>query len=515
VIETTEVPPSATHVLSVGDRSVTLAGPLSDALRARSVDGSDAPVADDVPADLIVSRVDDGLIVQHRALDAHRRAVGDDVDLAEEIWSGALDLVIARDRARWHLPASALDDHGTGVLLIGAAAQRHAVANALVSAGARPLARDLVAFWPGLRIGVGDGDPWVRAGVDAPAGETTSSFVAGVIVELDAESSGDPEDDVRVVHRAEGVQHLAAASRDLGALVGGAIPSLLAVVAGATIVRLREPDPELTAEVIAELRPPTSRAPTWHGTGAIRSTLHTGWVDGIGLFHDADAGTIELVGDVGGDPEFRPSSPASPRALGLANGPRPWLDAVPSADGPTSLETVSDALAAFAGRGEEVVLVGDLADSVSGCCPDGWVPWSVPVPVLKRADARVESPSDDVVAATTLDALGLPAAAADELVASAIPVPLTRGRWALRLHPTHRFLVACATARPDQPDSLRSVAANAPADPAGVEAAFTCADRWDLRGVVDDAIRQTATALGGIPEIWHQHFYGRRSHWPR
>jgi len=141
VIEATEVPPSATRVLSVGDRSVTLAGPLPDALRTRTVDGSGAPAADDVPADLIVSRVDDGLIVQHRALDAHRRAVGDEVDLAEEIWSGALDLVIARDRARWHLATSALDDHGRNVLLIGAAGQRHAVANALVSAGARPLAR--------------------------------------------------------------------------------------------------------------------------------------------------------------------------------------------------------------------------------------------------------------------------------------------------------------------------------------------------------------------------------------
>ena len=51
MIEATEVPPSATRVLSVGDRSVTLAGPLPDALRTRTVDGSGAPAADDVPAD--------------------------------------------------------------------------------------------------------------------------------------------------------------------------------------------------------------------------------------------------------------------------------------------------------------------------------------------------------------------------------------------------------------------------------------------------------------------------------
>lgn len=508
--DATEVPRSATHVLSVGDRSVTLAGVLPGALRLRAVDAPDDQATRE-PADLIISHTDGGLVVQHRALDAHRQAVGDGLDLAEEVWTGAIDLVVARDRARWHVRASAVEAHGRAVLLIGGAEHRRAVSDALVEAGGRPLARDLVTFWPGLRTGIGDGDPWTGAGDRAPTGTPTDGrLVADVVVYLDAGPAGDPEDDVRALHRAEAVQRLAGASPDLAALLGGALPSLLAVVAGATTVHLREPDAGLAAEVIAELHPPASRAPTWCGAGSVRSGTLTGWVDGAGLVHDPGAGTIEVVGDVSDDPEFRPSSPAPSLALGLVDGPRPWLGAVPPTATSPNLGPVADALVARASHGEELVLVGDLADASSGWCPDGWVPWAAPVAVLARSGSPNETSwGDDLVTVTTAEQLGLPEDAADEMHASAIPVLLTPGRWALRLHPTHRFLVACATARADRPESLRAVAANAPADPAGMESAFTCADRWGLRGVVDDAIRQTAASLGGIPEIWHRHFYGR------
>lgn len=513
--------------LPFADEVVTVGGELPRAVSERLRGAPHAGTGiglDDPPdrsePDLLTSAEADGehWDVQHRSRDRHHAVVAEH-DLVAELWRGAGELVLARDRARWHLEASVVTDVGRDVLVVGPPAARLAVARALAGRPTAELAGiGLACATPGSRVVVADGAWPDRAG---PSPTPRTHVVPGLIVFTDQDPTGVAAQDVRIIHRAEAVLRLVGHAPDVALLGPGTLDALLALVAGATVVEVHEPDPGLVAEAVDAFSPPARRAPTWCGTAPSRREVSLGWVDGVGIRHDPADGSLALVRSPDDAPEFAATSEPDQSRRGLLDGPRPWLAAGATAgDATTAVRAAALAeLDALADDGVDaddrvddrtgVVLVGDLADALVGRAPLEERAWSVPIDVV-RFDGRrpVGPPSTDPTHVEVCDVadLGLPPTLAGSLGDEAVPVPLPSGRWVRRAAPVHRFVLATIRATADDPASLRAVAASAPTTEAGIDAVYAAVD-GETRQRAVAAIRLAAEVVGGIPEVWHQRFY--------
>ena len=521
-------------VLQLGDHTVMVAGDVPDAIESVLALSGGSPAG---PIDLWVDVVeaDDASGEEPASLwQLHRRSTGgsrsrplSDQELIGEVLESALVAAVTDDPDSLHLHASAVRVGDVTILLLSAGPDlRRSVAGAACAAGAVPIAAELVTLAPAVTAMIGDGLAVTRGGL-RPVAPSPSAHIAqqryaavvDAVVWLDADLVAGT---IEPVHPAVAISWLARSSWDFARIGAPAldvalrsIGSASAWVIGAGAEDVRADPVVAAAEALADL-PDGEAHPIWSGRDPIDARRRIGWIAGVGVAYDPTTSAVEIVESVDTDERFVRVGASVPAAVGLADGPPPWRDVAPIGS-PRDRSQLVALLRAIDHAGITAVLSGPGAHLLDQPCPfpeassissdDSALTLLVGADDLSAAAALVNEvgpPGIEVLSSLgVLDALGI-----DVLAHRSVPIVVNH-HVARRLHPSDLFLHACVGLTSSR-GWLRSIVASAPTTAAAMDAALNRAGAIELGHVVEQSIRLVAAELGGVPEVWHAHLYGKR-----